>query len=336
MSHQPSSRRIRWGILGTANIARGQVVPAIIASTNGTVAAVASRDLGRAQAFADQFGIKKVHGSYDALIADPDIDAIYNPLPNDGHATWSIAALRAGKPVLCEKPLALTAAEAVTMIDAAKESGQLLGEAFMWRHHPQHAIVRNILASGDIGRVCLMEAAFTYPLKWEDTTNVRLQSDLGGGSLWDVGCYCVNSIRLISGQEPEQVSGFQTLGKISGVDETFVGILQFPGGLLAHFECGMRASPRNSYTITGDRGKIIVHAAFRPDANAPVIEVIRGDQTERIIVPAANQYTLMVEAFAQAILNGHSAGFPPEDSWRNMTILEALARSAREGRAIRT
>jgi predicted dehydrogenase len=327
---------IRWGVISTANIGQKMVIPAIQASNNGRVAGIASRDAAKAREVADQLGIEKSYGSYLELLNDPDIDAIYNPLPNDGHAPLSIAALKAGKHVLCEKPLALNAEQVIPMIAAAKDAGKLLMEAFMWRYHPQHARAKALIDDGEIGIPNLIEAAFTYAMGWDVTQNVRLKPELGGGGLWDVGCYCVNSIRLISGQEPSRVSGFQTLGQNSGVDESFVGIMEFPSGLLAHFECGMRSSARQSYTVTGDKGRLTVQAAFRPDQSTPTIEIDYGasNKGERIVIPDANQYTLMVEDFADAILHNRPPRYPMEDGLRNMRILDALALSAREHRAI--
>lgn len=329
---------IRWGVISTAKIGQTQVIPAIQASNNGRVVGIASRDHAKAREVADQLGIEKAYGGYEELLADPNIDAIYNPLPNDGHAPWSIAALRAGKHVLCEKPLAMTAAEVEPMIAASKQTGKHLMEAFMWRYHPQHARAKALIDDGEIGIPNLIESSFTYAMGWDVTTNVRLKPELGGGGLWDVGCYCVNSIRLISGQEPSQVSGFQTIGQNSGVDESFVGIMQFPSGLLAHFECGMRSSARQSYTVTGDKGRLTVHMAFRPDQGTPFIELIKndaGEKSEHIVMPTANQYTLMAEDFADAIINKRPPRYPAEDGLRNMRILDALALSAREGRAVK-
>jgi D-xylose 1-dehydrogenase (NADP+, D-xylono-1,5-lactone-forming) len=326
---------IRWGVISTAKIGREQVIPAIQASHNGRVEAIASRDYQKARETADKLGIERAYGGYEELLADPNIDAIYNPLPNDGHAPWTIAALRAGKHVLCEKPFAMNAAETQQMVDAAKESGKYLLEAFMYRYHPQHARAKALIDDGEIGVPNLIEVSFTYALGWDVTENVRLKPELGGGGLWDVGCYCVNSIRLMSGQEPLQVSGFAVYGKESGVDETFVGIMQFPSGLLAHFDCGMRSVSRQRYTVIGDKGRVIVHAPFRPDQAAPVVELIKsGGTSEKIDVPNVNQYVLMVEDFADAILNNRPPRFSAEDGLRNMRVLDALALSAHESQVV--
>ncbi len=326
---------IRWGIISTAKIGRDQVIPAIQQSNNGRVVAVSSRDDAKAHEFAAELGIERSYGSYGDLIADPEIDAIYNPLPNDGHALWSIAALKAGKHVLCEKPFAMNAAETVEMIAVAKEAGKHLMEAFMWRYHPQHARAKALVDAGEIGVPMTIHAQFTFALPWDNTTNVRLTPEMGGGGLLDVGGYCVTSTRYHARQEPDRVSGFMTLGKNSGVDENFVGILHFPNGMLAHFDCGMRGTPRNSYTIVGDKGTVTVRAAFRPDENPGLIDLARaGQPVETISVPPANQYILMVEDFADAVLNNRPTLYSAEDGLQNMKLLDALKQSAIEGRAV--
>jgi len=326
---------IRWGIISTAKIGREQVIPAIQQSSNGRVVAVGSRDADKAREFAAELGIERAYGSYADLIADPEIDAIYNPLPNDGHMPWTIGALKAGKHVLCEKPFAMNAAETVEMIAAAKEAGKHLMEAFMWRYHPQHARVKALVDAGEIGVPLTIHAQFTFALPWDNTSNVRLTPEMGGGGLLDVGGYCVTSTRYHARQEPDRVSGFMTLGKNSGVDENFVGILHYPNGMLAHFDCGMRGTFRNSYTIVGDQGTVTVRAAFRPDDNPGLIDLARvGQPVETVSVPPANQYILMVEDFADAVLNNRPTLYSAEDGLQNMKLLDALKQSALEGRAV--
>jgi predicted dehydrogenase len=329
-----SASKIRWGILGTANIARKQLIPAIQASNNGEVVAVGSRNLASAQVYAKELGIPHAYGSYEALLADPEIDAIYNPLPNDGHAPWSIKALRAHKHVLVEKPIAMDAVEAQTLVDVAHETGLWLAEAFMYRFHPQHAKVHELLATNALGKIATINAGFSYALSAADSDNVRLKPELGGGGLWDVGCYCVSSIRMFAGQEPDAVSGFATYGPSSGVDENFVGTLHFPNGLLAHFECGMRVNSEQQYTLFGDKGRLHVDEAFRPDDRPQTIRVVYGDHVETFPIPVINQYTLLVEDFADAILNKRPPRFAPEDGVQNMRVLDALALSARELRVV--
>lgn len=329
---------IRWGVISTAKIGREQVIPAIQASSNGHVVAIASRDADKGKAVAESLDIEKHYGAYEALLVDPDIDAIYNPLPNDGHAPWTIKALQAGKHVLCEKPFAMNTQEVHAVLAASRTAGKHVMEAFMWRYHPQHDRARALLDSGAVGVPNTIVVEFSYAMAWDVTTNVRLNPALGGGGLMDIGCYCINCARYISGQEPLRVSGFQTVGQQSGVDENFVGIMQFPSGLLAHFDCGIRGSWRNRYTVIGDKGRLTVQMAFRPDDQPGVIDVVHGsgknESVEQIIVPAVNQYKLMVEDFAGAILAGRSPRFSPEDGLANMRVLDALAQSAQEGRSI--
>jgi len=331
------TKTIRWGVISTANIARGEVIPAIKAARDNVVLAVASRDAGKARAFATELGIERAYGPYEKLLADPDIDAIYNPLPNDGHAPWSIAAARAKKPTLVEKPIALNAPQAQQMIDAFRAEDVLLAEAFMYRYHPQHATVKKLIDQGVTGKPNIINVCFTYSMAESETDNVRLKPELGGGGLMDVGCYCVNLCRMIAGKEPESVTAHAVYGKKSGVDELFVGTLAFPDGLLAHFDCGMRSRWHNEYTIGGPDGNITVDYAFRqPDSGEAIVRIRRADaEPETIHVPPTNQYTLMIEDFANAVRDGRKVTYDPLDSLRNMTVLDALDRAAREGIAVR-
>ena len=211
------TKGIRWGILSTARIGR-RVIPAIQASPQGEVAAVASRSLERAQAWSARHGIPRAYGSYEALIADSEIDAIYNPLPNSMHAEWSVKCAQAGKPTLSEKPFASDAPEAQTIVDAFDKRGVLLAEAFMYRFHPQHAKVREILSAGGIGKLQIINSSFTFPVA--DEANIRLSKALAGGALMDVGCYCVNLMRFMTGEEPVSATASAQFGEGSGVDET--------------------------------------------------------------------------------------------------------------------
>jgi xylose dehydrogenase (NAD/NADP) len=332
--------KIRWGVISTADIARTAVIPAIRASRNGRVLAVASRDAKRARTYADSLGIERAYGSYEELLADPEIDAIYNPLPNDGHAPWSIAAARAHKPMLVEKPIALNAEQAQQMVDVFHTEGVLLAEAFMYRYHPQHARVRELLAQDVIGPLNLIDACFTYSMPVAETANIRLKPEMGGGGLMDVGCYCVNLCRMMAGTEPESVTGQAMIGAASKVDETFVGTLRFPGGLLAHFDCGIRTQYRNQYVLSGPQGMIVAGTAFLPPRRGPAtIQVYRGPagpevMPQVITIPTADQYQLMVEDFADAVLKDHKVTYDPLDSVKTMRVLDALAQAARDGKSV--
>lgn len=320
--------KIRWGIISTANIGRKRVAPAIQQSSNGVVAAVCSRDLDKARAYADELGIPKAYGSYEELIADPEIDAIYNPLPNSEHAVWSIRCAEAGKPTLCEKPLARDAAEAKTMVDAFAERGVPFTEGFMYRFHPQTQKVKQIVDSGGVGDLQVMQAAFTFPL-W-DETNIRLSKPLAGGSLMDVGCYCINIMRFISGEEPVTGKAVQQIGASSGVDEKFSGVLVFPSGMFGHFDSSVRTHKAHTYEIRGTKGRIYVGESFVPEANAEtVIQYWEGDTYHEYRVAPANQYTLMVEDFADALLNDRAPRFGPYDGVANMQVIDMLKASAK-------
>lgn len=320
--------KIRWGILSTAGIGRKRVVPAFKLATNGVVGAVASRDLARAQAFATELGIPTACGSYEELIQDPNIDAIYNPLPNSEHAKWSILCAEAGKPVLCEKPLASDAAEAQTMVDAFVSRGVPFAEGFMYRFHPQAQKVKALVEGGAIGTLNTLNATFSFTVR--DEANIRLSKTLAGGSLMDVGCYCVNVIRLMTGEEPSAVKALAQWGAASGVDERLVGLLQFPSGTLAHFDCGLRQHTTHSYELRGTGGRILVESGFTVQpTEAPVIRLWQGDSYQEITIPAVNHYTLMAEDFADALLNKRPPRFPAQDGVENMRVIDRLLADAR-------
>ncbi|MBN1428638.1 MAG: Gfo/Idh/MocA family oxidoreductase [Anaerolineae bacterium] len=322
--------KIRWGILSTANIGRQRVIPAIQHSNNGMVAAIASRGIKRAQAVAREMDIPRAYGSYEELLADPDIDAIYNPLPNHLHAPWSIKAAEAGKPTLCEKPFAGDAAEAQEMVDVFKSRNILLAEAFMYRFHPRTQRAKQLVDEGVVGKVKLMQASFSFLMSPDRRAgDVRMKKEMAGGALMDVGCYCVNVIRLMLGEEPERVTA-SAVWADSGVDMNMVGTLKFPSGALAHFGCGFDAVPDSNYEILGDEGQILVESGFVATANAEqVIHVWRGDKHEVITIPGVDHYQLMVEDFADALISGRPPRFDPQDAAENMRVLDRLYISAR-------
>jgi D-xylose 1-dehydrogenase (NADP+, D-xylono-1,5-lactone-forming) len=322
------AEKIRWGILGAASIARRRVVPAIQASRNSVVVAIASRTLDKARAFAAELGIPQAYGSYEDLIADPNIDAIYNPLPNSEHAAWSIRCAEAGKPVLCEKPLAKDASEAQSIVDAFARRNLLFAEGFMYRFHPQTVKVKEMVDAGVLGDFTAMQATFTFPIRSED--NIRLSKALAGGGLMDVGCYCVNAMRLMTGQEPERARAIARVGIQSGVDEWLSGILSFPSGVIGHFDCGVRAQRTHSYELRGSAGRILVETGFVMEPHEePLIRYWHGDQYETIKIAGVNQYTLMVEDFADALLDNRPPRYAPQDAVDNMRALDMLYASAR-------
>lgn len=322
------SQKVRWGILSTANIGLGRVVPAIHDSANGEVVAVASRSLEKAQEFASKANIPTAYGSYEELLADPNIDAIYNPLPNSEHALWSMRCADAGKPTLCEKPLASDANEAQQMVDYFKARDLLFAEAFMYRFHPQTQQVKKLVDDGAIGQLTVMQASFTFVIS--DENNIRLSKPLAGGSLMDVGCYCVNVLRLMSGEEPDRVQAAARYGERSQVDEVLAGVLGFPSGVVGHFDCSLRTHFSHRYELRGTGGRILVDAGFVMGADSPTtIRLWQGDDYQEIEIAPANSYQLMAEDFADALLNGRPPRYDPQDGVNNMHVIDRLLASTR-------
>jgi predicted dehydrogenase len=324
--------RLRWGVIGTARIGRNLFVPGVKASALGEVLAIGSRSAESANAVAHELGIPRAYGSYEAVLADQDIDAVYVPLPNSLHAEWTIRAAEAGKHVLCEKPLARTAADAERMRRACQSAGVVLMEAFMWRHHPQHARVRALVDSGEIGEPRLVRGSFTYPIA-PDPTNVRLQAALEGGSLMDVGCYPVNVARWVFGAEPIEVSGQQVRSAEYGVETAFAGVLRFSGDRMASIDSSFLLAGKGEYEIHGSEGRITVDRAYRPDARPGRITVVRG-QNERVEeVPLADQFAAEADHFARSVHAGHLLA-PAEDGVAQARAIEALYASAETGRSV--
>ena len=320
---------LRWGILSTANIGRAAVIPAIQASTNGEVVAVASRDLGQAASFAEKLGIPRAIGGYQALLDDPEIDAVYIPLPNSLHLEWTIKAAAAGKHILCEKPLALDAAQCLEMDAAAERAGVKLMEAFMYRFHPQIARAQELITSGAVGDVRHMHAAFTFRLT--NPNNIRLQPELGGGSLMDVGCYCVNALRTFAGAEPIEVQAFARWHE-NGVDEQMAGVLRFDNGLSGQFDSALTLDRRETFLAAGTEGTLQLPVAYLPGKADTTVLVQHGrDQAQQHIVPGVDEYRLMVEHFADCVLHDRPVRYDAREAVRTLHVIEALYRSARSG-----
>lgn len=322
---------VRWGILSTSRHAAKSLLPAFTAADNADVVAVASRDQGRAQAFADAHGIPTAHGSYEDLLAAPDVDAVYIPVPNNLHKPWAIRAAHAGKHVLCEKPIGLTAAEAEAIVDAAATAGVKLQEAFQWRHHPQAQTARELLHAGRVGELRFIDAGFSFPLEREG--DVRWDPALGGGSLYDVGCYPVALARYMTGAEPTQVTA-QARWAASGVDDLLGGTLTFPGGVLATINSGFAAPLRRYYELVGSEGTLYVNVAYNPKADrAGAVYVCGPDREvlETIEVGALDSYTLMVQDFSRAVIDDTDPPFPGTDAIANMRVIDALYAAARDG-----
>ncbi len=320
---------LRWGFLSTARINRA-LIPPLRASPRNRLEAVASRDLTRAEAYAREWKIPRAYGSYEAMLADPEIDAIYIPLPNSLHAEWTIRAARAGKHVLCEKPLALTVEEVDAMAEAAREAGVVVAEAFMYRHHPQTLKTKELVESGAIGDLQVIRGAFTFTLTRPG--DVRLDPGLGGGSLWDVGCYPVSYARTLAGAEPLEVFGWQAAGE-GGVDMAFAGQLRFPGEVFAQFDCGFRAPFRAHLEIVGSEGALTVAQPFKPGADE-TLYLRRGSERQAISVAGQELYVGEVEDMADAVLLGKPPVVSLADSRGNTATLTALLRSARERRPV--
>ena len=331
---------LRWGILSTSTIGR-KVIPAIQAADRCEVVAIASRDPARGRRVAAERGIPTVHDSYASLLADPDVDAVYVPLPNHLHAEWSIAAARAGKHVLCEKPLALTVEDAERMIAACETAGAYLMEAFMYRHHPSWVAARELVAGGRIGQLMAAQSWFSYCN--EDPANIRNILEAGGGALWDIGCYAVNLSRMLFADEPIRVSGSVRRDMVDGTDILTGGLLEFPAGL-ASFVCSTRVEDDQRVEIYGTRGRIGIEIPFNipPDRPTRIFLTAGGDPpvapaVETITFDTADAYSIEAELFATAVLDGGAVPVPPDDAVANIRVILALladAAAADQSRAV--
>ncbi len=331
--------QLRWGVLGTAGIARTQVVPAIQASSNGRVVAVAGRDAARSAAFAAEFGIAEVFDDYEALLKSPDIDAVYVPLPNSLHAEWAMRAADAGKAVLCEKPLALDAGEARRVADHFEQRNVPLMEGFMYRFHPQNVRALEMVREGAVGDVREVRAHLSVDIMADAAGNVRFDRKLGGGSLLDMGCYAVNAARRMMGMEPIAAQASFDVDAATEVDVSAAALLEFPDGRIALISSSFKASGQGLYQVIGTEGTIDVPRAFIPGMGSRVAEGLvvlsdpDGRRSETVFEPA-NHYRLMAEAFAAAVLSGEPVPYPPQDAVDNMRALDAIAEAARSGRRV--
>ncbi len=326
-------KTIRWGILSTAKIATGKVIPAMQAGERTEVVAIASRAETKARAEADRLGIARAYGSYEALLADPDVDAIYNPLPNDQHVPWSVRALEAGKHVLCEKPIALSAAEGRRLADSAARFPKLkLMEAFMYRHHPQWREAKRLVDSGRIGRLRTIQTFFSFFN--DDPANIRHDPTKGGGALMDIGCYAISLSRWLFGAEPARVVGDVEIHPEWRVDRTASAILDFADRGSATFTCSMAVTPFQVVHVVGAEGRIeLSEVPFNAPNNAPcALRVQRGDgAVERIELETCDQYTIQGDLFARSILDDTPVPTPIDDAIRNMDVIEAILASGRGG-----
>ncbi|MGI8785739.1 MAG: Gfo/Idh/MocA family protein [Acidobacteriota bacterium] len=326
---------VRWGVLGVANIAVKKVIPAMQQGRYSKVAAIASRDGGKAEEAARRLGIARAYGSYEELLADPEIEAIYNPLPNHLHVAWSIRAAEAGKHVLCEKPIGLSSAEAEQLRAARDRTGMLIAEAFMIRSHPQWLAARELVRSGRIGTLRSALGFFSYSNA--DPANIRNIAAYGGGGMMDIGCYPIVTSRFIFGQEPVRALGLVERDPKSGVDRLASTVLDFPGGQSV-FTCSTQLVPYQRMQFFGTTGRIEIEIPFNAPPDRPCRIFVDdgsdllGGGIETREFPICDQYTIQGDLFSQAVRHQAAIDFPLEDSIRNMAVIEAIVRSSESGR----
>ena len=320
---------LRWGVISTADIGMREVIPAIQRAVRCEVVAIASRDAGRAAAAATRLGIPQSYGSYEELLAADDVDAVYLPLPNDAHAEWTIRAAEAGKHVLCEKPLALTADQAGEMAAACASAGVKLAEAFMYRHHPTWVEAVRLLREGAIGRLQAVQSFFSYYN--DDPANIRNRVENGGGALMDIGCYCINLSRMLFAAEPVRIEAAVRRDPEMGIDIVASALLVFPGGGQSTFSCSIRAEPYQRVHLFGTSGRIEIEIPFNiPSDRETRVFVTSGGEapvapaTETLVFPPANQYSIQAAAFARDVLEGSGLLVPAEDAVANLKVIEAI------------
>jgi len=325
-----SSKTLNWGLLSTAHINRS-VIPPLRTSKRNHLLAVASRSAESAEAYARKWNIPRAHASYEALLADPEIDVIYISLPNHMHAEWTIKALEAGKHVLCEKPLALSVDEVDAVAAAAQKHGRVVAEAFMYRHHPQTLKAQELVANGSLGTLKLLRGDFSFVLDREG--DIRFDPAMGGGSIWDVGCYPISYMRSVVRAEPLEVFGWQVTG-LTGIDDTFIGQMRFAGDVYAQFESSF-VIPFHAYMeIVGSEATLVIPKPFKPGVNEKIF-LIRDGKTETIKVKGQELYLGEVEDMADAILLGKTPRVTLEDSRANIVVIKALLESARVNKPVK-
>ncbi|MEW9673855.1 Gfo/Idh/MocA family protein [Ammoniphilus sp. 3BR4] len=326
-------KRVNWGILSTAEIAQVQIIPAIQQVSNANLVAIASGS-GKAAEAARMFNIPKYYDSYEQLLADPDIDVVYIPLPNGLHSKWVKAAAMSGKHILCEKPAALTEEETKDMIKVCDENQVIFMEALMPQFHPQHQRVKDIIASGEIGDIKLMRSSFTFQLKKLEG-NIRMKPELGGGSLYDVGCYCIHATREMLG-EPDQVYCVADMHPEYDVDMSAVAVFEYGNGVKAYLDCGMNMSTREDYQIVGTKGTIHVPKAFIPQVDGEGLIIVRSEdgrtREERLV---GHNYPLGIEYFSQCLLEGKEPRYTKESTINNVKVIEACLESIRLSKAVK-
>jgi predicted dehydrogenase len=322
-------KKVRWGILSTAKIGREKVIPAMQAGKFCQIAAIASRNMESGKLVADQLNIPVFYDSYEKLLNDPQIDAVYIPLPNHLHVEWAIKSLKAGKHVLCEKPIGLSSAEAVQLLLSAKQNPELkIMEAFMYRFHPQWLAAKKMVDDGTIGELRTIQSFFSYYNA--DPANIRNQKEMGGGGMMDIGCYCVSLSRFIFGEEPVRVWGNVEYDPVLETDRMASGMLDFSTGT-ATFTCSTQLAPYQRVNILGTKARVEIEIPFNAPTDKPTrIWLHTKDRTEEIIFETVNQYTIQGDLFSQAILNNEPVPTPLEDAINNMKVIEAVFENAKK------
>jgi xylose dehydrogenase (NAD/NADP) len=318
-----NGKQLRWGLLSTARINRALIEP-LKSSKNSSLVSVASRTREKAKEYSKAWGIPRFHSSYEDMLSDPEIDVIYNSLPNSMHAEWSIKAMELGKHVLCEKPIATSVEEMDSIISIAKKTGLVIAEAFMYRHHPQTLLIKQMVEHGDIGNIQLIYGSFCYTNT--RSSDPRFNPDLGGGSLWDVGCYPIGYSRFITGQEVKDVFGYQITGP-TGIDLLFSGQMHFFTNVIAQFECSFISPFKVYFEITGDKGRIQVPEPYKPGTRTKIVLEQQG-QTRTIRVKGTKLYQGEVEDIENAILFGTPPRISLEESRANIVTIVTLYKSA--------
>lgn len=321
-----SMRKVRWGVLSTADIAQTQVIPAIMRSCNAEVVGIASRS-DKAKAAASNLSIPKYYDSYEKLLRDEEIEAVYIPLPNHLHKEWVMEAAKHGKHVLVEKPASLTAADTKEMVEFCDGKNVKFMEAFMYQFHPQHSRVQEVITSGEIGEVKYMRASFSFYLG-DREENIRMKKEMGGGSLYDIGCYCIHAIRNILQSEPIEVEAHGELDPQTGVDLSVIVYMRLENGVKAVIECSFDMAFRQEYEVVGTKGRVTVPRAYRPDINGGegliIVQSERGDRTETI---TADQYKNEIEHFSAAIIGNSQPSYLVENTLQNMRVIDACYES---------
>jgi predicted dehydrogenase len=326
-------KKVRWGIISTAKIGREKVIPAMQAGEYCEVVAMASGNTEQGRRIAGELNIPVVYDSYEKLLNDPQIDAVYIPLPNHLHVAWAIRSLQAGKHVLCEKPIGLSSAEADQLLKTAAQYPQLkIMEAFMYRFHPQWQLSKKMVNDGKIGELKTIQSFFSYYNT--DPNNIRNQKEAGGGGMMDIGCYCVSISRFIFGNEPVQVSGIVEYDPVLHTDRIASGMLGFSNGT-ATFTCSTQLTPYQRVNILGTEGRIEIEIPFNAPTDKPTrVWLHTKDNSKEIVFDTANQYTLQCDSFSKAILNNEPVPTPLEDAVNNMKVIEAVFESDRQKRLI--